>query len=145
MDQRISMTTLAVPDISAARQFFETGLGWTVAAAPSPNVVFFQVIGSVFALYSRDALAEEIGRPVTAEPTGAITLAWNGRSEAEVEECFEKAVKAGAKPVKTPEKAFWGGYSSYVEVPGGHLLEIAHNPFWTLEDDGAVTLPPPQT
>lgn len=141
MEQRISMTTLAVPDVGAARQFFESGLGWKVNAAPSPEVVFFQVIGGVFALYSREALAKEIDRPVTENPTGAITLAWNARSEKDVDEMFAKAVKAGANPVKTPEKAFWGGYSSYVEVPGGHLLEIAHNPFWTLAPDGAVELP----
>ncbi|WP_298965369.1 VOC family protein [uncultured Roseibium sp.] len=141
MEQRISMTTLAVPDVGAARKFFESGLGWKVNAAPSPEVVFFQVIGGVFALYSREALAKEIDRPVTDNPTGAITLAWNARSENDVEEMFAKAVKAGAKPIKTPEKAFWGGYSSYVEVPGGHLLEIAHNPFWTITPEGAVELP----
>ncbi|MEP3430881.1 MAG: VOC family protein [Roseibium sp.] len=144
MDQRISMVTLAVPDIVEARRFFETGLGWKVNASPSPEVVFFQIIGTVFALYDQKALEKEIDRPVTRDTIGAVTLAWNARSEVEVDEMFKKAVGAGAKPVKTPEKAFWGGYSSYVEVPGGHLLEIAFNPFWTIEKDGAITLPAPQ-
>ncbi len=143
MEQRISMTTLAVPDVAEARRFFETGLGWHVNSAPSPEIVFFQVVGGVFALYSRDALAKEIGQPVTDIPKGAVTIAWNARSEAEVDETFQKAVQGGAKPVKQPEKAFWGGYSSYVEVPGGHLLEIAYNPFWSIEADGAIKLPPP--
>lgn len=142
MEQRISMTTLAVPDVAQARRFFEDGLGWQVNAAPSPDVVFFQIVGGVFALYGRDALEREIGQDVTKHTTGAITLAWNGRSEQEVDATFEKAVAAGAKPVKRPEKAFWGGYSSYVEVPGGHLLEIAFNPFWKIEENGAITLPP---
>lgn len=141
MEQRISMTTLAVPDVAEARRFFEEGLGWTVTAAPSPEVVFFQIVGSIFALYSRDALAKEIGRSVTSDTTGAITLAWNARSEEEVDKIFKKAVAAGAPPVKEPEKAFWGGYSSYVEVPGGHLLEIAHNPFWDIAQDGSVRIP----
>ncbi len=144
MEQRISMTTLAVPDVAAARTFFEDGLGWEVNAAPSPDVVFFQIVGGVFALYSRDALAREIGQDVTRETKGAITLAWNARAEKEVDEEFRKSVKAGAATVKQPEKAFWGGYSSYVELPGGHLLEIAYNPFWKIEEDGAITLPPPQ-
>ncbi len=144
MDQRISMTTLIVPDIPEARRFFEEGLGWQVNAAPSPEVVFFQVPGSAFALYQRNALEAEIGRTVTREPTGAITLAWNAHSEQEVDAMFEKAVSAGAKAVKQPDKAFWGGYSSYVEVPGGHLLEIAWNPFWTIGEDGSLILPPPQ-
>jgi len=144
MQQRISMTTLVVDDIAEARRFFEEGLGWQVNAAPSPEVVFFQIVGGVFALYGRSALQQEIGRDITDNRTGAITLAWNGRSEDDVDAVYRKALAAGAKPVKKPEKAFWGGYSSYVEIPGGHLLEIAFNPFWSLAADGAVTLPPPQ-
>ncbi|QDG76951.1 VOC family protein [Labrenzia sp. PHM005] len=141
MEQRISMITLIVPDVAAARTFFETGLGWTVNAAPSPAVVFFQIPGGVFALYDRNALEDEIAHPVSDAPFGATTLAWNASEKEEVDTMFAQAVAAGAKPVKQPERAFWGGYSSYVEVPGGHLLEIAHNPFWTIEDDGSVTLP----
>ncbi|MET1411091.1 VOC family protein [Roseibium sp. HPY-6] len=144
MEQRISMTTLAVPDVAEARRFFEDGLGWQVNAAPSPDVVFFQIIGAVFALYSRDALEREIGQEVTKQTSGAITLAWNARSEEEVDAAFNLAVTAGGKIVKRPDKAFWGGYSSYVEVPGGHLLEIAYNPFWQIEEDGAIKLPPAQ-
>lgn len=144
MQQRISMTTLVVDDVSEARRFFEDGLGWQVNAALSPEVVFFQVLGGVFALYGRQALEREIGRDVTGDRTGAVTLAWNTATADEVDTAFQEALAAGAKPVKQPEKAFWGGYSSYVEIPGGHLLEIAHNPFWTLGPDGSVTLPPAQ-
>jgi len=144
MEQRISMTNLIVPDVAEARRFFEEGLGWQLNASPAPEVAFYQVPGGVFALYSRAALASEIGREVTGDTTGAVTLAWNARSESEVDDAFQKALSAGAKPVMQPQKAYWGGYSSYVEVPGGHLLEIAFNPFWTVEPDGSVTLPPPQ-
>jgi len=143
VEQRISMTSLVVDDIAEARRFFEVGLGWQVNAAPSPEVVFFQVVGGVFALYSRAALAKEIGQDVTGNRTGAVTLAWNSRSEDDVDKMFKEALQAGARTVKQPEKSFWGGYSSYVEIPGGHLLEIAYNPFWSIEPDGAVTLPPP--
>lgn len=142
MDQRITMITLAVPDISETRAFFEDGLGWQLNAAPSADVAFYQIPGMVFALYNKAALASEIDRPVTDAPAGAVTLAWNGQSVADVDAMFAKAVAAGAAPVKQPQKAFWGGYSSYVEIPGGHLLEIAHNPFWTLATDGTVELPP---
>lgn len=144
MEQRISLVTLAVHDVADARRFFEDGLGWQVHSAPGPDIVFLQTGGSVLALYSRDSLAEELGRPVTDTPTGAMTIAWNGRSESEVDEAYETAIAAGATPVKAPEKAFWGGYSSYVEIPGGHLMEIAYNPFWPVAPDGTITLPPPQ-
>jgi catechol 2,3-dioxygenase-like lactoylglutathione lyase family enzyme len=144
MDQRISMITLIVPDIMTARAFFETGLGWQVNAAPSPHVVFFQIPGGVFALYDRNALEDEIGSKVTTVPFGAMTLAWNAKARDDVDTMFAKAVAAGARSVKEPQEAFWGGYSSYVEVPGRHLLEITFNPFWTVTDDGSVLLPDPQ-
>ncbi|GIG55515.1 hypothetical protein Dac01nite_22670 [Demequina activiva] len=35
----------------------------------------------------------------------------------------------------------WGGYSGYVADPDGHVWELAVNPFWTLADDGSVTIP----
>lgn len=142
VSQRVSMTTLVVEDIAATRAFFENGLGWTLAGAPSPEIAFYQVIGGVFALYCRKGLAREIGRDVSCDTFGAVTIAWNARSETEVDAAYRCALDAGATPVKPPEKAFWGGYSSYVEIPGGHLLEIAFNPFWPLGDDGSVTLPP---
>ena len=140
MEQRLSMVTLAVPDLAAARAFFETGLGWTAGEAPSDKIVFFQTGGSIFALYERSALEDELGRSVPAETLGGVALAWNGRSKEEVDEVFERALKAGAKPVKHPVKAFWGGYSSYIELPGGHLMEIAYNPFWPIAEDGSVRL-----
>ena len=35
------------------------------------------------------------------------------------------------KPVKLPQRVFWGGYSGYVADPDGHAWEIAWNPAWT--------------
>ena len=46
----------------------------------------------------------------------------------------------GASPVKDPEKVFWGGYSSYVADPDGHLWELAHNPHLPLRADGSAEL-----
>jgi len=142
MQQRISMTTLAVDDLEAAKTFFEEGLGWIAAAGGNDIIAFYQLPGAVFSLYSRQALERDLGREVPAESTGGISLAWNGASEAEVDSVFARAVAAGAEPIKQPEKVFWGGYSGYVGLPGGHLLEIAHNPFWAMDEKGAVTMPP---
>ena len=46
-----------------------------------------------------------------------------------------------AAPTKTPEAVFWGGYSSYVADPDGHLWEIVHNPLMPNSADGKVTFP----
>ena len=52
----------------------------------------------------------------------------------------ESTLKAGATPLKAPEKVFWGGYSGYYADPDGHVWEVAQNPFWTLNADGSLTL-----
>ena len=70
-----------------------------------------------------------------------MTLAQGFESEAEVDEAFAKALKCGATELKAPEKVFWGGYSGYYADPDGHVWEIAHNPFWPLNEDGSLTLP----
>ena len=41
MEQRVSLVTLGVSDLSRARAFYEA-LGWTTGAAPDDDVVFFQ-------------------------------------------------------------------------------------------------------
>lgn len=140
MDQRISVITLTVDDIEETRRFFEIGLGWSRAGGQD-DIAFYQTGGSILALYARTALEQEIGRHLPKDTIGGITLAWNGRSEAEVDAAFAQAVRAGAKPIKAPVKAYWGGYSSYVEIPGGHLMEIAYNPFWPIDADGHISIP----
>lgn len=141
MEQRFTMVTLAVDDVAATRRFFENGLGWRGTETPTGDIAFYQAGGSVLAVYDRRALERDLDRPVPPDATGAVTLAWNGRSRDEVDAAYAKAIAAGAEAVKTPEEVFWGGYSGYVIIPGGHLFEIAYNPFWPLAEDGTVILP----
>ncbi|MFA7262737.1 MAG: VOC family protein [Caulobacter sp.] len=126
MDQRLSLITLGVADLAAARTFYEAGLGWT-PLDPLPEVVFYQLPGLALALFGLNDLAKDVGEPLPG-PGGAITLAINGRSPAEVDATFARAVAAGARPVKTPRAADWGGYSGYFADPDGHLWETAFNP-----------------
>jgi catechol 2,3-dioxygenase-like lactoylglutathione lyase family enzyme len=130
MNPRISMITLGVRDLAASVKFYEQGLGFPRMESP-PEVAFFTLNGTWLGLYGRDALAED----ATVSPEGggfeSFTLAHNVHSEAEVDEIVSQALEAGATLVKKPQKAFWGGYSSYFKDPDGHLWEIAHNPhFW---------------
>ena len=46
----------------------------------------------------------------------------------------------GAAILKEPQKAFWGGYSGYFSDADGHTWEIAYNPFWTILNDGRVSM-----
>jgi uncharacterized glyoxalase superfamily protein PhnB len=39
------------------------------------------------------------------------------------------------------QKVFWGGYSGYFKDPDGHLIEVAYNPYWELDENGDLRLP----
>lgn len=137
--QRVTLITLGVADIARARGFYEA-LGWVPALAQA-DVVFYQMQGAVLALFGRDDLAADQGRPGAALGTGAVTLAQNFATEAEVDTAFHAALDAGATALKRPEKVFWGGYSGYYSDPDGHVWEVAMNPHWPLSPDGSLTLP----
>ena len=140
--QRVTLITLGVASLPRSRAFYEA-LGWQPALAPE-GVVFFQLQGAVLGLFGRTDLAADQGRPDAQLGTGAITLAQNFPTEAEVDHAFANALAAGAVPLKPPQKVFWGGYSGYFADPDGHVWELAMNPFWPLADDGSLTLPAPQ-
>ena len=139
MEQRISLATLGVRDLGRARAFYEA-LGWTTGAAPEDDVVFFRSGGMVLALWDRAKLAEDSGVE-DGGGWGGVTLAHNVRSPEEVDAVVEEARAAGANIVREPAETFWGGYSAAFTDPDGHPWEIAHNPRWTIRDDGSVELP----
>lgn len=141
MEQRLSLVTLGVEDLGRSRGFYEA-LGWRPLSGPE-GVVFFQLTGTVFALWSRTSLLEDAGLdPESVKAAPASALAYNCRSRAEVDAIFAEAKAAGAKPLKTPRDAFWGGYSGYFADPDGHLWEVAWNPFWTIDERGGVDATP---
>ncbi|WP_372838780.1 VOC family protein [Phaeovulum sp.] len=137
--QRVTLITLGVDDLKRSRAFYEAW-GWQVASAQD-GVVFFQMLGAVLGLFGRDDLAADQGRPGTALGTGAMTLAQNFATKAEVDAAFACALAAGARELKAPREVFWGGYSGYFADPDGHVWELAMNPFWPLAEDGSLTLP----
>ncbi len=138
MEQRLSLVTLGVRDLGRARRFYEA-LGWTTGAAPDDDVVFFQAGGMIVALWSRESLAEDSA--VTDNGGwGGITLAYNTRSPDEVDAVLAEAERAGATIRRPGAETFWGGYSGIFIDPEGHAWEVAHNPHWTIADDGSMRL-----
>jgi predicted lactoylglutathione lyase len=138
VDQRLSLVTLGVRDLARARRFYEA-LGWTSGAAPEDDVVFFQAGCMIVALWGRDQLAEDSGVEDSGG-WGGITPAYNARSAEEVDTVLAEAEAAGATIPRSGAATFWGGYSGVFVDPEGHPWEVAHNPHWTIEDDGAVRL-----
>ena len=139
MEQRVSLITLGVRDLDRARSFYEA-LGWKTGAAPADDVVFFEAGGMIVALWDRAKLAED----TVVEDTGGwggITLAYNARSPTEVDAVLAEAEAAGATVPRHGAETFWGGYSGVFVDPDGHAWEVAHNPRWTIREDGGVELP----
>ncbi|MDX6607727.1 MAG: uncharacterized protein QOD14_2267 [Solirubrobacterales bacterium] len=139
MDQRVSLFTLGVSDLPRARAFYQA-LGWKTRAEPDDDVVFFQAGPMVVALWGRDKLAED-SAVADGGGWGGVTFAYNTRSPDEVDEVIEQARAAGATIGREPGETFWGGYSGVFIDPDGHPWEVAHNPRWTVGEDGSVTLP----
>lgn len=139
MKQTVSLVTLASADLARTMDFYGRGLGWKAAFA-NDHVAFFQANGLIVGFFRKDAFEQDVGRPI-ALGGGAVSLAHNLGSPAEVDAAMAEARAAGATLVKSPVATSWGGYSGYFADPDGHLWELAHNPAWTISAEGYVTLP----
>jgi catechol 2,3-dioxygenase-like lactoylglutathione lyase family enzyme len=129
VEQRISLVTLGVRDLARARAFYEA-LGWGGAQQPDDEVAFFQAGGMIFGLWT--ALGGH-GAP-------GIELAHNVRSPEQVDAVLAEAEQAGARIVRRAARMEWGGYSGAFADLDGYVWEVAHNPGWSLADDGSVRL-----
>jgi catechol 2,3-dioxygenase-like lactoylglutathione lyase family enzyme len=113
MDQHLHLVTLGVRDYQASKEFYTEALGWKPSSSSNDEITFFQAGGVVLSIYQREKLAED----ALVDPEGAgfaaFTLAYNARSESEVDEIIRDLRSKGVKILKEPQKVFWGGYSSY--------------------------------
>ncbi len=137
MEQRISLITIGVADLTRARKFYVDGLGWQ-PVFENDDIVFFQLNAILAGLYSFDHLAKDAGYERAKIQPGGIALAYNTRSREEVDELLERAAAAGATRPAPAEEKFWGGYSGYFADPDGQLWEIAWNPGFKLDARGNV-------
>lgn len=139
MEPRLSLVTLGVTDLDAARRFYVDGLGWR-PVLDAGEAVFLQVgHGLVLSLYGRADLARDAGTAAgpTAEPP-PVTLAHNVASEEEVHRVVAAMRAAGGEVVAEPSRASWGGVTAHVADPDGFRWEIAHNPGLVVGPDGDV-------
>jgi predicted lactoylglutathione lyase len=139
MEQRVSLITLGVQDVSEARRFYEQ-LGWR--GQEVDQTVFFQAGGQAVVLWGRDKLAADSGVDDDHPGSfGGITLACNVRSAGEVDEVASSAVAAGAVMTRHPSETFYGGYAACFRDPDGHVWEVAFNPGFQLDAAGNLTIP----
>ena len=140
MQQTISFITLGVADLARSRAFYKA-LGWQESSASQEGIAFFQAGSVAFALFQREALAEDASVPAAGGGFAGFTLAHNVPSEEAVIATLEEAVAAGATLVRPADKVFWGGFRGYFADPDGFLWEVCWNPFVTLDSEGHVHLP----
>jgi len=136
MQQQIAVVTLGVTDLSRSRRFYVEGFGWK-PVFENPEILFYQMNGLVLGTWLRQALAEDLGRPPTAEP-GAFALAHNVGGKEAVQPAMERLLAAGGRLLRAASAPPHGGYRGYVADPDGHAWEIAWNPAWPIDAEGRV-------
>ena len=140
MEQRLTIITLGVSDLKKSIEFYEHNFGWKRLSSSTEDIAFFQLNGIQFALYGKSELAKDATVANDGKGFNGVTIAYNTRSEIEVDEIIKRLKEKGVKIVKEPGKVFWGGYSSYVSDLDGHLWEIAFNPYLPLDEKGNVKI-----
>ncbi|CAI8360949.1 MAG: glyoxalase [Hyphomonadaceae bacterium] len=139
-EQRFSIMTIGVKDLSAMRSFYSDTLGFRDTGPK--EMAMFDMGGFVLGLWEADKLAADIGNDAPANSgSKPFALAYNARSIAEVDKIFANCEAAGVKITTLPHKAFWGGYSGYFVDPEGNAWEVAYNPFWSFDEAGREVLP----
>lgn len=139
LEPRISIVTVAVENLDRSVRFYET-MGLKRHAGITEGVAFFQMGGAILSLFPRADAEKDAGQRFGDGPS-RVYLAYNTRSEAEVDAVLALAEPAGGRVVKPAQRAFWGGWYGYFADPDGNLWEVAHNPDFPIDEDGRISLP----
>ena len=138
----ISLVTLGVRDVPASTAFYQA-LGFPLSSSSVPGEVsFFRTAGGLLGLYGADDLADDAQLPRSAAAGfRGVSLAINVADRDAVDEAIATAEAAGAQVLKPARATEWGGYHAYFADPDGHAWEVAHNPYWPLDERGLPVLP----
>ena len=140
MKPRITLITLGVDDLERSLAFYRDGLGLATPGIVGKEfehgaVAFIDLQpGLKLALWPRDSLAHDTGRPRSQRGAPGFSLAHNVASQQEVDAVMAEAAKAGAAVIKPAGDTFYGGYAGYFQDLDGHLWEVAWNPQFELAD-----------
>lgn len=126
LEPRISIITLGVENILASVDFYKR-LGFPTDYEKG-DFAMFKLKNITLALFPKDSLAKDAGAELTKNGFSGITLAYNVKTEKQVDEVIKHAESIGATITDKPHKRDWGGYSGYFSDPDGYLWEIAYNP-----------------
>jgi catechol 2,3-dioxygenase-like lactoylglutathione lyase family enzyme len=134
--QQMSLITLGVIDLTRSRRFYEEGFGWA-PAFETPEIVFYQLNGFVFALWPTEKLEQDMQRPGLTRP-GAFAMAHNVPTRDDVQPLIDRLARAGGRVLRPGDEPPHGGFRGYVADPDDHTWEIAWNPSWPISPEGHV-------
>lgn len=110
----------------------------------SAGITWFKTAATWVGLFGYEQLAEDTGLqpapPADLPAYRGITLAVNVPDESAVDRAFAHVTSIGARIVKPPMRADWGGYSGYFADPDGHLWEIAFAPGFAVDEHGRIEI-----
>lgn len=119
--KKLSVITLGVSNLQRSIRFYEMVLELKRVPYESDSIAFFDLDGPRLALYSKVALAEDVGIPPDGQGFSGITFAQNVGSSIEVTELIQRAVNAGGTLIKSGQPVFWGGFSGYFADPDSYF------------------------
>ncbi len=131
MEPRISVLTIGADDLNAMKNFYGQVLGWTTVAENN-DIVFYKLNGFLLSICDRKMLADFIGVDPNGQGFRSVTIGYNVDSQEEVLELYDQ-LKDKVKILKPPTAPPFGGLFFYFADIEGNILEIAQNPFITLD------------
>jgi catechol 2,3-dioxygenase-like lactoylglutathione lyase family enzyme len=97
--------------------------------------------GLVLGLFASDKFNQDLGTGEDRSAISGVTLSQNVASQDEVRAVVETMTAAGSSILKAPQAGEFGGiFHAHVKDPNGIIWEIAHNPSWSVDGTGAVSL-----
>ena len=137
MEQRLSVITIGVDNLSSQTDFYKSKLGWK-AVAENKDIVFFKLNGFLFSLFDRKNLAEGSGVSTDGKGFRSMVMAYNVPSKEQVDEVYKQFQNKGIKILKAPGPTPFGGYYFVFADPEENVLEVAFNPYIPLDEKGDV-------
>lgn len=141
MKQNVHFITFATQSLDAARDFYCTALGWTPLADVPGEIIFFQVApGLVLGLFDADKFTQDLATGREQSTVSGVTLSHNVASAEQVQAVVDAMTSAGGRVLKAPQAGAFGGiFHAHVQDPNGIIWEIAYNPGWHVDENGAVS------
>ncbi|MCM3439454.1 VOC family protein [Metabacillus halosaccharovorans] len=137
--QRVSLLTIGAYDLPVLRSFYQQ-LGWEETEFSSDTYAAFKTAGVILTLFPVEELAKDAGIEITPSEKGfrGVTFAINVDTPEQVDATIGEVRSTGARILREPGDAFWGGRTAYFADPENNLWEVAWNPSAVFDERGAM-------